>query len=268
VRSSKISAVVVGSFAVATAACSSSTSSPTPVAGGTSQSATTELTVFAASSLTNAFDQIGTDFEAATPGTSVTFNFGSSTDLAAQIATEGTADVFASASEIAMAAAAEDPGVVDRVNFASNSLVIITPPDDPASVSSIGDLTTEGVQLVLGAAGVPVGDYAREALERAGISSAALANVVSNEPDDASIVGKIASGEADAAIVYTSDVAGGTNDVRSVTIPADVNVRATYSIAVIETSAHEAPARAFVSYVVGRAGRATLRRFGFDTATG
>src|SRR5206468_4367009 len=126
---------------------------------------------------------IGNDFESANPGTTVTFNFGSSTDLATQIGSEGTADVFASASGTAMDTVAQDPGVLDRVNFATNSLVIITPADNPARISSIGDDANPGVQLVLGTPGVPVGDYAREALENAGILDAALANVVSNEPD-------------------------------------------------------------------------------------
>jgi molybdate transport system substrate-binding protein len=258
--------LAAGALLVAVTGCSSPGSEASGVAADASE--TTSINVFAASSLTNAFRAIGPDFEAANPGMTVTFNLGSSTDLAAQIATEGTADVFASASGAAMDAVAEDPGVVDRVNFTSNPLVIITPPDDPANISSIGDLTTSGVQLVVGATGVPVGDYAREVLEHAGISNAALANVVSNEPDDASIVEKIASGEADAGIVYTSDVAGGTNDVRSVTIPADVNVIATYPIAVIDTSERESQARAFVSYVAGPAGQATLRTFGFGRTTG
>src|SRR6266550_3695709 len=167
-----------------------------------------------------------------------------------------------------MDTAAQYPCVVDRVNFATNSLVIITPADNPAGISSIGDLGDQGVQLILGSPGVPVGDYAREALENAGILNTALANVVSNEPDDAGLVAKITSGEADAAIVYTSDVASGTNDVTSVTIPAGVNVVATYPIAVVRGSANETQAAAFVSYVTGTTGQATLESFGFLKATG
>jgi len=259
--------MVLAALVIASSACGSSDNSPSAVAADASEPAT-ELTVFAASSLTNAFTAIGKDFESATPGTTVSFNFGSSTDLATQIGSEGTADVFASASGTAMDTAAQDPGVVDRVNFATNSLVIITPADNPAGISSIGDLENQGVQLVLGSPSVPVGDYAREALENAGILNTALANVVSNEPDDAGLVAKITSGEADAAIVYTSDVASGTNDVTSVTIPAGVNVVATYPIAVVRGSANETQAAAFVSYVTGTTGQATLESFGFLKATG
>src|SRR5207253_4945207 len=95
------------------------------------------------------------------------------TDLASQIQSEGTADVFASASGTAMDAVASDPGVADRTDFATNRLVIVTPPDDPAGISSIADLAKPGVQLVLAAKGVPVGDYARRALTSAGLLSAA-----------------------------------------------------------------------------------------------
>jgi molybdate transport system substrate-binding protein len=208
---------------------------------------------------------MGTDFEAANPGTIVTFNFGPSDGLAGQIASEGTADVFASASATWMDAAAKDPGVSDRTDFVKNRLVIITPPDDPAGVSSIDDLANPGVQLVLAAEGVPVGDYAREALDSAGIQKDALANVVSNEEDDASVVAKVSAGEADAGIVYTSDVSGAAgNDVRAVPVAANVNVIATYPIAVVTGSQNADLASAFVTYVTGTEGQATLETFGFE----
>jgi molybdate transport system substrate-binding protein len=219
------------------------------------------LTVFAASSLKPAFTQLAADLGGAV---TVTFNFASSTDLAAQIQDEGTADVFASASGAAMDTVEGDPGVTGRTDFVTNRLVIVTPPDDPAGISSIDDLSGTGVQLVLGAEGVPVGDYARQALDHADILDAALANVVSNEEDDASVVAKVAAGEADAAIVYASDVtAAATTDLRSVDIPDDENVVATYPIAIVVGSANEDSARAFVDYVTGADGQATLREFGF-----
>ncbi len=128
----------------------------------------TELTVFAASSLTDAFTQIGTDFEAANDGATVTFNFGSSGDLASAIETEGTADVFASASPTYMDDVDDAVGVDDRADFVQNKLVVITPPDNPAGITSLEDLAEPGVQVVLAAEGVPVGDYAREALSVGG----------------------------------------------------------------------------------------------------
>ncbi|MGB7804825.1 MAG: molybdate ABC transporter substrate-binding protein, partial [Actinomycetota bacterium] len=199
--------------------------------GGSSSAATepaetTELTVFAASSLTAVFQgAIGPAFEDANPGVTVSFNVGASDSLAAQIQSEGTADVFASASGTWMDEVEKDPGVSDRTDFVMNRLVIITPPDNPADIQSIDDLADPGVQLVLAAEGVPVGDYAREALDDAGILEGALDNIVSNEEDNASVVGKITANEADAAIVYTSDVSDAAgNDVNALTIPDYVNV--------------------------------------------
>jgi molybdate transport system substrate-binding protein len=240
---------------VVLAACSS-----TMTSGGSAGS--TDLTVFAASSLTAAFTQIGTDFEAANPGVHVTFNFGSSTDLATQIGSEGTADVFASASGTAMdTVEKEEPGVQDRQDFATNDLVIITPSDDPGGVSSLADLSKPGLQLVLAAEGVPVGDYARQMLDETGMSKDVLPNVVSNEPDDAAVVAKVKSGEADAGIVYTSDIS--SSDVRAVTIPDAQNVIATYPIAVVTGAPAGDVAATFVTYVTGTAGEATLAEFGF-----
>jgi molybdate transport system substrate-binding protein len=143
-------------------------------------------------------------------------------------------------------------------------LVIITPPDNPANVTSLEDLAKPSVQVVLAAEGVPVGDYARESLASAGIKNSVLANVVSNEDDDASVVAKITAGEADAAIVYVSDVTSTVApQVAFVEIPDDVNVLATYPIAVVKTSAHSDLAQSFVTYVTGSAGEATLADFGF-----
>ena len=161
---------------------------------GSSDDDETELTVFAASSLTAAFtERIGPAFEAGRDGVTVTFNFAASDTLAEQIQSEGTADVFASASATWMDAVQDDPGVTGRVDFATNRLVIVTPADNPAGIASIEDLADDGVQLVLAAEGVPVGDYAREALDKAGIADEAEANVVSNEEDNASVVAKIAA---------------------------------------------------------------------------
>jgi molybdate transport system substrate-binding protein len=155
-------------------------------------------------------------------------------------------------------------GVSDRADFAQNRLVIITPPDNPAKIASIQDLANPGVQVVLAAPGVPVGDYAREALTSAGIKNAVLANVVSNEDDDASVVAKITANEADAAIVYVSDVTSAVApQVHAVQIPDAINVIATYPIAVVDGSSHADVAKAFVDYVTGPAGQATLKDYGF-----
>lgn len=250
-------------LSIALVGCSNDDDASDGATGGASVEAT-ELTVFAGSSLTAALTEIGSDFEAANPGTTVTFNFGSSGDLASTIETEGTADVFASASGAYMNEVSDKVGVSGRADFVQNKLVIITPPDNPADIASLEDLAKPGVQVVLAAEGVPVGDYARQSLESAGLTDDILANVVSNEEDDASVVAKITAGEADAAIVYVSDVTSAVApDVTSVAIPDDVNVIATYPIAVVSTSTHAELAQAFVTYVTGSEGEATLRDFGF-----
>jgi molybdate transport system substrate-binding protein len=236
------------------AACSSNSSG----------SSNDSITVFAASSLTGAFTQMGKDFEAANAGTKVTFNFAASDDLSSQIESEGGADVFASASSKYMDAVSSKVGVTGQVDFAQNKLVVIVPKANPAGIKTFKDIATPGVKLVLAEAGVPVGDYAREALTSAGIDTQAMANVVSNEQDDASVVAKITSGEADAGIVYVSDVtAQVAPTVTAVPVPDAVNVIATYPIAVVKSADDATLGQQFVDYVTSAAGQATLKSFGF-----
>jgi molybdate transport system substrate-binding protein len=254
--------VLAAALLLALAGCSSSSSSSSSTSRSSSSAG--GLTVFAGSSLTAAFTRIGSDFEAAHPGTTVTFNFGPSDGLAQQIEAEGTADVFAPASETWMDDVQEKVGVTHRADFVRNRLVIITPPDDPGNVRTLADLGRPGIQVVLAAEGVPVGDYARQALDRAGISGPVLSNVVSNEQDDAALVAKITAGEADAAIVYSSDVTAQVSpNVKAIPIPESSNVVATYPIAVVKGTAAPDLAASFVDYVTGPAGRATLGTFGF-----
>ena len=136
--------------------------------GATSERA---LTVSAASSLTEAFTEIGDAFEASNTGVAVVFNFGPSDGLATQINEGAPVDVFASASPTWMDSVQDDgPGVTGRADFAQNRLAIIVPTDNPAGIENLDDLTEDGVQLVLAAEGVPAGDYAREIFQNAGIS--------------------------------------------------------------------------------------------------
>ena len=131
----------------------------------------------------------------------MTFNFGPSDGLAGQIDQGAPVDVFASASPTWMDSVQDDgPGVTDRADFAQNRLAIIVPVDNPAGIENLDDLTEDHVQLVLAAEGVPAGDYAREMFREAGISEAALANVVSNEEDVRAVITKLIAGDADAGI--------------------------------------------------------------------
>lgn len=226
-----------------------------------------EIVVAAAASLTDAFTDIGTAFERLNAGATVTFDFGPSDGLAAQIDGGAPVDVFASASPSWVASVgSEGPGVTDRTAFARNKLAIVVPPDNPADIRSPSDLGNDGVKLVLAAEGVPAGDYAREMLARAGVAKEALANVVSNEADVRGVLAKVLSGDADAGVTYvtdvTPDVAGSVDIVR---IPPDENVIATYEIAVVSGSDESDLARQFVDYVTSD-GEKTLRHFGFLSA--
>jgi molybdate transport system substrate-binding protein len=234
-----------------------------PACGG-SGSERSELTVLAAASLTGAFTRIGAEFEQANPDVTVRFSFGPSDGLATQILEGAPADVFAPASPKYMDQVRSDgPGVTDQAEFARNTLAVIVPSDDPAHVGSLDDLARPGIKLVLAAGGVPAGEYAREILANAGIQREALANVVSNEEDVKGVVQKVLLGEADAGIVYRTDVTPDISArVREIPIPDGVNVIATYPIAVIDGSDHAPAAEAFVRFVTGR-GQATLRTFGF-----
>jgi molybdate transport system substrate-binding protein len=246
-------AAALAVFLLASTACSTSSSADD----------TTTIRVFADSSLSAAFTKIGEDFEAANPGVRVEFNTGSSTDLADQIAGGETADVFASASGLAMDTLTRTPGLIDRTDFATNQLVILTPPDNPADVRSVDSLTRSGVELVMGAEGEPVGDYARQMLANEAIEHAVLTNVVWFGPDDATVVATVVGGEADAGIAYTSDRVAAGSTVASIEIPAHLNVTATYPIAAIAASTNAQLASAFVRLVTGPSGQATLRLAGF-----
>lgn len=227
-----------------------------------------ELTISAASSLTAAFTDIGAAFEDANPGATVTFNFGPSDGLATQLNEGAPVDVFASASPTWMDAVQDDgPGVSGRTDFARNKLAVIVPPENPAGIESLNDLTLDGVQLVIAAEGVPAGDYAREIFDNAGIGKAALANVVSNEEDVKAVIQKVISGDADAGIGYVTDVTPELADqISLITIPDDVNVIATYPIAVVAGSQEADLAQRFVDYVLGE-GQQTLATYAFLPAS-
>jgi molybdate transport system substrate-binding protein len=232
--------------------------------GGGSGAEPRTLTVSAAASLSDAFTDIGKTFEGQNDGVTVTFNFGPSDGLAGQIEEGAPVDVFASASPTWMDSVETDgPGVSGRADFARNRLALIVPSDNPAGIERIGDLAEDGVKLVLAAQGVPVGDYAREALANAAIADAARKNVVSNEEDVKGVVTKVLSGDADAGIVYVTDVTPAVADrLKMIQIPDHVNVIATYPIAVVSGTKEAGLAQDFVDLVLGD-GQRTLAGYGF-----
>lgn len=214
-----------------------------------------KLVVFAASSLSGVADAIDPDAEVV---------FGGSNDLAAQLRDGANADVFLSASskpleELRANGLVEPPAV-----FASNSLVIVVPAKNTAGVTHIVDLTRAGVKLVLGSEGVPVGDYARESLELAGLG-AALENVVSLEEDVKGVIGKVALGEADAGIVYATDVGAAGDDVLSYPISDHFQPSIRYYAAIV--SPRSDAAERYLDRLLGADGEAALRQAGFLPAS-
>ena len=234
----------------------------------------TTLTVFGAASLTVPFKEIGVAFEAQHAGVTVEFNFAGSQQLAEQLAQGANADVFASASKKYMEAAIESTRVVkdSQKTFAKNKLVAIYPNDNPGGMAELKDLAKAGLKLDLAAKEVPVGQYSLDFLDKA-ISDPAygatfkddvLANVVSYEDNVKSVLAKVALGEADAGIVYLSDVSG--DDGAKVTvldIPSELNVIASYPIATISDSKNPEMAAAFMDYVLSEEGQAILVKSNF-----
>jgi len=173
------------------------------------------------------------------------------------------ADVILSASPKPLADLQADGLVEEPVAFASNRLVVVAPRSNPGKVTHFADLARDGVKLVLGAEGVPVGDYAREALELAGLG-AALDNVVSLEDDVKGVVGKVALGEADAGVVYATDVAAAGDDLRSYRISDYFQPEIAYYAALVSPGSEQG--RDYLERLLGGEGQAALRTAGFRPA--
>ena len=211
------------------------------------------LTVFAAASLAEVFPQIDERPR---------YSFAGSDELAVQIREGAPADVYAAASA-RHAAALHEEGLTEQPRvFATNRLVLIVPAANPAGLRSVQDLERRPAKLVIGAAGVPVGDYARQALTALG-AQRVLTRVVSEEQDVKGVVTKVALGEADAGFVYATDVASVAGRVRVVELPAQAQPRIEYAVAVLAGSRRNAAADAFVEELLGRRGREALRAAGF-----
>ena len=228
------------------------------------------LHVFAAASLTDAFTELGEEFEAANPGVSVAFNFAGSQALRTQIEEGAPADVFASANQIEMDLLVTGAHVAQGAPqiFLNNKLVVLLPEGNPAVLQRLEDLANPGLKLVFAAEEVPVGEYTRQALEQMNgqfgrdFKDKVLANVVSNEDNVRQVVAKIQLGEADAGIVYTSDAAAAP-ELPTMEIPAELNVIAEYPIAALTRSASPDLANAFIAYVLSEHGQAMLQKWGF-----
>jgi molybdate transport system substrate-binding protein len=234
------------------AGCGSSDDSP-------GSAATPQLTVSAAASLKNALTAYGQAFDAA----DVRLSFAGSDELAAQIRQGVKPDVFASANtklpdELYAAGLVEKPAV-----FASNKLVLAVPSGSP--VRGLDDLTQTGTTIAMGSESVPVGSYTRKVLDGlpAAQKAAILANVRSNEPDVAGVVGKVAQGAVDAGFVYVTDVEATEGKLRAIDLPADLKPQVAYGVAVVKGAKHPEQAKQFVDGLLSGAGREALDSAGF-----
>ena len=229
-------------------ACSNATSSSTPPGGAHSDQ---HITVFAASSLTDAFTAAGKTYESAHPGAKVTFSFAASSDLVQQVQQGAPADVIATASTKTMDEVSKELSSPAK-SFARNKLVIVTEPGNPKHITTLADLAQSGVVVVLAAEGVPAGDYARQALSDAHVT----VHPKSLEPNVRGVLTEVELGEADAGIVYVTDalVAGGK--VSSLPIPGAPI--ATYPIGAINDKG-----RAFVDFILSSEGQQILAKYGF-----
>ena len=246
--------------------------------GGTDQAGgvSGQVTVFAAASLAGAFNDMAEAFEAEYPDVEVEFNFGGSPTLRTQIEQGARADVFASANVEQMELAkAGDVVEGPASTFARNSLVVIAPADNPGRLEGPGDLAREGLKLVVANEDVPVGAYMREmltAMEDSGefgddFRQRVLENTVSLESNVKQVVAKVELGEADAGIVYGTDVTPDVaSSLRRVEVPDEYNVIASYPIALVKDRGNDAAARAFIDFVLSEAGQGILQKYGFLSA--
>lgn len=261
--SSKVISFLLLIVILANAAC---TPQVTPIA--------VTLTVLAAASLTESFTELGKIFEAHNPGVTVAFSFAGSQELAQQLAQGAQADVFASASKKYMDAAIESGRVTTEASkvFAENHLMVIFPKDNPAGLSELKDLAKPGLKLDLADESVPVGKYSIEFLDKASADPAfdqqfkdnVIKNVVSYETSVKAVVSKISLGEADAGIVYVSDVTVDVTDkVGRLNIPDALNTIVSYPIAPIADSRNADLAQAFIDLILSSEGQQVMGKYNF-----
>jgi molybdate transport system substrate-binding protein len=224
---------------------------------GGSSAAPGELTVFAAASLTAAFTELGQRFTATSGGTEVLLNLAGSQALATQIQQAAPADVFASADTVNMDKVKDL--VATPQPFASNLLAIVVEKGNPKGVETLGDLASSDLKVVLAAEEVPAGKYAKQVLDQAGVR----VQPVSQEDNVKAVVTKVSLGEADAGLVYVTDVTAGGDKVEGVDIPEDQNVLATYPIATVKASQAPDQAKAFMDLVLSGEGQRVLEEHGF-----
>jgi molybdate transport system substrate-binding protein len=235
------------------------TASSTPSSGSLSG----YIQVFAAASLTASFDALGTSFHQANPGVGVNFNFAGTPTLVTQIEQGAPADVFASADTTNMDKLTADGFTSGSSKvFARNQLEIVVAPGNPKGITGLADLAKPGVIYITEGPTVPAGKYSLQALATAGVK----VTPKSLETSVTAVISKIELGEADAGMVYTTDITAAGTKVQGVPIPAANNVIATYPIVAVKGTKSSAAASAFIDYVVSATGQSTLATYGFLSA--
>jgi molybdate transport system substrate-binding protein len=238
---------------VVLAGCGSTATKATPAPGRT-------LTVFAAASLTESFKALGRTFEAAHPGVKVTFNFGGSSALAQQITQGAPADVFAAASPATMKTVTDAGDATAPKTFVKNRLEIAVPPANPGKIVALKDLANAKLKVVLCAPQVPCGAAAIKALGAAGLK----VTPVSQEQDVKAALTKVELGEADAALVYRTDVKSAGDKVKGIDFPESLKAINVYPIAVLAKAPQAALAQEFTQLVASAQGQQVLQQAGFE----
>jgi molybdate transport system substrate-binding protein len=255
-RTSRLYVVPVAALALVGVACGDDDDGDAEAGAGVAG----DITVFAAASLTDAFTDVGAAFSEANPDATAAFSFDASSALVTQITEGAPADVFASADTANMdKLTGEGLNGTDPVIFATNLLAIIVPAGNPAGVASIEDLAGPDVTVVLCAEEVPCGNYANQILEAAGVD----VTPASFEENVRGVVTKVTAGEADAGIVYVTDVTAAGDAAELIEIPEDVNVLAQYPIATVGASENQEVGEAFIDFLTGSDGQAILADYGF-----
>lgn len=252
-------AAVAALLAVAAIACGADDPAPSTT-DSAAQALSGSVVVFAASSLTEAFTELGAAFEEANPGVEVTFNFAGSGDLATQIIEGAPADVYVSADDSNMAKVV-DAGrtAAESTVIARNTFEIIVGPGNPKGIATLADLADPELLVVLCADTVPCGKGAAKVLANAGVA----VTPKSLEEKVKGVVTKVTTGEADAGIVFVTDVKAAGDAAAGVPIAADVNAISNYPIAVTNDAPNAPGAQAFVDFVAGESGQSVLARYGF-----
>nr|WP_181397105.1 molybdate ABC transporter substrate-binding protein [Cryobacterium arcticum] len=252
---------LIGLAALVLTGCATATpaaSTPTPSASAAALDG--DITVFAAASLKATFTELAASFEAENPGTTVALNFAGSSDLVTQIIEGAPADVFASADTKNMTKLTDESlAAGDPVDFATNVLEIAVPPGNPAGIVDFADLASPDVKLVVCAPEVPCGSATATVAAAADLTL----TPVSEESSVTDVLGKVTSGEADAGLVYVTDVTAAGDAVEGIDFAESAEAVNTYPIVALKDSASADVAQAFVDYITGGAGADVLQTAGF-----